>query len=75
MEHTENILLFKTNIDTAGDRHILQPVLDMHPHITSWSIDLDDDDKVLRIISSHLNHTNIIDMVTLHGYRCEELKD
>lgn len=75
MENKKNILLFKTNILTAADRHILQPVLDSHPHIAKWSVDLDDDDRVLRIISSTLTCNHVADMIRLHGYTCEELKD
>ena len=71
----DNILLFKTNIQTTADMHYVQPVLDRHPQIAKWSIDMDDDDRVLRITSSSLTHTHVIDMVALHGYQCEELKD
>jgi len=71
----ENILLFKTNIGSEGDVHIVRPVLDKHPGIQEWTIDLDDDDCVLRVTSATLCHSNIIDMMTLHGYRCEELLD
>ena len=75
MENIEKILLFKTNINTAADVHTLQTVLDTHPHIEKWSVDLDDQDKILRITSGKLCHNNIIDMIGLNGYRCEELKD
>ncbi len=71
----DNILLFRTNIGNEGDMHILQPVLDRHPGIQKWTIDIDDNDRVLRVTSATLCHSNIIDMITLHGYHCEELTD
>ena len=70
-----DILIFKTNIQTQGDLETLQSVLDRHRHIHNWSIDFDDDDRVFRIISSGIDHSNIIEMVKLNGYHCEELKD
>ena len=76
MKHNTNkILLFKTNIHTAADMNILQPAFDGHPHIEKWTLDLDDDERILRVISAQLDHGNIIDMVRLNGYHCEELKD
>jgi hypothetical protein len=75
MENINDILLFKTNIDTPADKHILQSVLDNHPHIKEWCVDLDDEDKILRIISTDLTHAHVIEMITLNGYHCEELKD
>jgi hypothetical protein len=75
MENKDNILLFKTNILTATDKDLIQPMLDRHPDIARWSVDLDDDDRVLRIISSTLTCTHVMDMIKLHGYACEELKD
>ena len=70
-----DILLFKTNISTAADKHILQATLDRHPQILQWQVDLEDKDHVLRIISPTMAHETIIDMIKLNGYRCEELKD
>ena len=76
MKHNiEEILLFKTNIASPADKHVLKTAFDLHPHIRHWSIDLDDTDHVLRVVSPVLSHETIIDMVTKHGYNCEELKE
>lgn len=71
----KNILIFKTNINTAGDVSILKPTLDLHSQIEAWSVDLEDDDRVLRVISRNMNHDSITDMIKMNGYKCEELKD
>ena len=41
--------------------------------IERWNIDLQDVDCVLRIVSSSLNHTQVIELITNHGYECAEL--
>jgi len=71
----KNILIFKTNINTLDDINTLKPVLDLHPQIERWSIDLEDDDRVLRVISKNMSYNHITDMIKMNGYQCEELKD
>lgn len=72
---TENILLFKSNIKTVSDRFAVERILDIHPQIDQWTIDQQDEDCVLRVISERLTHKHIIDMVAGCGYRCEEMTD
>ena len=55
--------------------HLVKDTLDMHPHVEHWSVDIDDDDKILRIVSRKLDHRKIIELVGLCGYTCEELRD
>ncbi|RYZ91690.1 MAG: hypothetical protein EOP47_31100 [Sphingobacteriaceae bacterium] len=69
----DHILVFKTSIKTEADRRNLCDVLDTHQHITEWNIDLDDCDKVLRVVSCTLNPVHIIDLVNQKGYLCIEL--
>ncbi len=73
--NTENILLFKSNIKTASDKFAVERILDIHPHIEQWTVDQQDEDCVLRVISPRLTHNHVIDMVKGCGYHCEELKD
>ncbi|MFM2224808.1 MAG: hypothetical protein RJA07_1010 [Bacteroidota bacterium] len=67
------IFILKTNIKTEADKNILQTVLDKHEAIERWTIDLDDCDKVLRIISSELSIAKIVALVADCGYHSEEL--
>ena len=73
MENFNHILLFKTDIKSEEDKQVLQPLLDKNKSIEQWNVDLDDEDYVLRIVSYHLKHEQVIEMVQDHGYICCEL--
>lgn len=73
IENFNHILLFKTNICCDNDKQLLHNLLDNHPHIQCWNIDMEDSDCVLRIISYTLPREQIIEMINLHGYQCCEL--
>lgn len=70
----DHILVFKTNILTEDDHLSVKNALDAHQHIEKWSIDTQDVDCVLRIVSPTLQHQDIIELINLHGYHCTELK-
>jgi len=70
----DHILVFKTNIKNPADRHIIQRVLDTHKQILEWSVDCQDIDCVLRIVSSTLCVNEIIELVKQNGYECCELE-
>ena len=73
MENFDHILLFKTNISCADDKQQLHAMLDNNEGITQWSVDVEDEDRVLRIISYTLTHQQIINLLNCHGYECCEL--
>jgi len=73
MENFDHILLFKTNIGCDADKQLLCGVLSSHAGIEQWSIDTEDEDCVLRIISYTLTHQYIINLIQQHGYQCCEL--
>ncbi len=68
----KHILLFKTNIQTADDKSIIAELMEAHK-IRQWSVDQEDVDCVLRIVSSVLKQEEIINLVSKNGYQCEEL--
>lgn len=74
MVNIDHILLFKTDISTDADRQTLQPVLDNLAGIRQWSVDLNDCDCVLRIESETINHQQVINLITNHGFQCRELE-
>lgn len=53
-----HILLFKTNISSHKGKQLLHTILDKHPAVQCWSIDMEDSDHVLRIISETLSHND-----------------
>lgn len=70
-----HILIFKTNIKFKKDLKKIESHLNSHETISSWNLDREDIDRVLRIESS-VNITNeIINTVKLAGYHCEEFTD
>lgn len=73
MENPHHILIFKTNISSVNDIHCVKQSLNNNNQIERWNIDLQDVDCVLRIVSSSLNHTQVIELITDHGYECAEL--
>jgi hypothetical protein len=73
-ESIENIHVFKTNIATEADSHVIRNVLDRHKKIEKWSIDINDTDKVLRIVSCSIHPTEIIELINNNGYQCHELE-
>jgi ribosome maturation factor RimP len=71
----KNILLFKTNINSSNDKDILGVLFGNNNDIICWNIDLEDCDRVLRIVSETLSHAQIIKIINKHGYECCELTD
>lgn len=67
-----NVLLFKTNIRTASDKELMTQLMEQHK-INQWTVDQEDVDCVLRIVSNELQLNDVIALVNQHGYHCEEL--
>ena len=70
-----NILIFKTNISHKKDIGVIAPFLSADESIVRWNVDMDDTDKVLRIVSTSNDPVEIIKTVNEAGYHCEELPD
>lgn len=69
----QNIFIFATNIKTKKNKHKIRKILNAHIAITAWSIDQDDIDCVLRIVTDTLTVSQIIALVNFHQYECKEL--
>ena len=66
------ILVFKTNIN----KRLLKPtaqLFDGKQDITRWTVDLEDKDKVLRVVSNDNNPHLIIEHLKNIGIKCQEL--
>jgi hypothetical protein len=68
------ILVFKTNLTDAKRISEAGPLLDVHPHIVQWNVDLNDCDNVLRIVSNNIAAAEVENMLLGAGYYCEELQ-
>lgn len=71
-----NILIFKTDIESAEDVRVIRDLFNTHPVISHWTIDTDDCDHVLRVIPNGLlTEEEVIQLVVKYGFCCELLPD
>lgn len=68
------ILVFKTNLADSKRVSEVESLLDIHPHIVQWNVDLKDCDNVLRIVSRNMKAQEIENLLLNAGYYCEELQ-
>ena len=69
----KKILSLKTLPHNYNDVKNMAVVLDKHPLVISWDIDLDDCDKILRIESNGLKVDEIINALRQIGIWSEDL--
>ncbi|MFH7017163.1 hypothetical protein [Flavobacterium sp. FlaQc-47] len=68
-----SIYVFKTNITNIDPACEMRKTLDDHQDIEQWSIDHEDVDCVLRVVSNVLKPETIIGMINKFGHECQEL--
>ncbi len=68
------VLIFRTDINSTIGLSLLKTLFNKMWQIKSWSVDLEDDEKVLRVESVHLSADKIAGMVTGLGISCRELE-
>ena len=69
------ILLLKTCLHNYNDIQKIALVLNNHPLIAGWNIDLDDCEQILRVESNELKVTDIIGLLQDTSIWSEELLD
>ncbi|HVI47343.1 MAG TPA: hypothetical protein VM802_20865 [Chitinophaga sp.] len=66
--------IFRTNINTVKDKTAVINAIATSFTINDCSVDIEDCDKVLRVISpQELTENSIIEFVTRLGFRCDIL--
>lgn len=68
------IFVFKTSVKNKIQIKKLKPHLDKTLRNEKWNFDLEDCDKILRIDSKENIVSNIINLLKIHNFDCEELK-
>ncbi|WP_155179113.1 hypothetical protein [Fulvivirga lutimaris] len=53
----------------------MAPFLNSHPCISEWSVDTEDLDNVLRVVSTKLLEKDVIQLIQSKGFVCEVLPD
>lgn len=70
------ILVFKTNIKTERLVKDVSPIFDRLPSLKDWSIDTEDIDNVLRVVTKgHILESDIVNLLLAQGFYCEALED
>ncbi|HEY2648768.1 MAG TPA: hypothetical protein VGI38_06225 [Puia sp.] len=69
-----NIFIFKTNIQTEFDKLRIKNVLDASQKVLKWNVDMEDVDRVLRVVSDSLTPQQIISVLDYVGFECTELE-
>jgi hypothetical protein len=65
--------VFKTNVSDQQEKQRLAEVFEGITTVIEWSVDLEDVDKVLRVVSSGGHAADFINKVRVRGFFCEEL--
>jgi hypothetical protein len=69
------VLVFKTNVSDQNRINKVATLLRAVPAVESWNFDLDDRDRVLRVVSQGLPAGYIELLLQNGGIGCEELED
>jgi hypothetical protein len=67
------VLVFKTNVTSKKKVSKVSPLLTSFPNIQQWNFDLDDCDKVLRIVATELNPGSVESLLNTAGFDCQVL--
>ena len=71
-----NILIFKTDVRTRKKVRGLSSIFDVNTDVARWSVDTEDIDNVLRVVTTgNLIESDIIGLMKTQGFACEELPD
>ena len=68
-----DVLVFKTNVTSKRKAGKVSNLLTSLPAIQQWNFDLEDCDKILRIVSNGLSPRNVESVLQGAGIGCEEL--
>ncbi|HMG07033.1 MAG TPA: hypothetical protein VK609_00920 [Mucilaginibacter sp.] len=72
-KHKIYIFIYKTSVKNKTDKEFIAGVLDAVFGETSWTIDLTDEDKVLRVESLYHDADLIKQVLGAYGFFCEQM--
>lgn len=67
------VLVFKTNVTSKKKVSKVSPLLSSFPTIQQWHFDLEDCDKILRIVATNLHPNSVESLLQTAGFNCQEL--
>jgi Ran GTPase-activating protein (RanGAP) involved in mRNA processing and transport len=68
-----DVLIFKTSVQTQLQASRVHPLLSAMADIKQYNFDLEDCDKILRIVSWGIEPQTITHLLHIAGFKCEEL--
>ena len=68
------ILVFKTNVKLEQQVDALKPYLSKEFPKAKWNFDLEDCDKILRIVTDNDISMRVKKLLKLHHFECQELE-
>ncbi len=68
-----DILIFTTNVQKPEDISRIKPILTTNAAIKDWSFDLEDCDRILRIVANSISPRDIELLLQKAGFSCIEL--
>ena len=70
------LFILRTDVKNRAGLKFISPLLNQHPGVNRWTIDLEDIDRVLRIEASETaREIEIIALLNLSGIMCAKLPD
>lgn len=70
------LFILTTNVKNKHGLKFLSPLLNKHPLVNRWTIDLEDRDKVLRIEATReAKEIDIINLIVASGIKCASLPE
>ncbi len=69
------VLVFSTSVQSQDQVKILTPQINSLAGKGHWNFALDDQDKILRIVSDHVKAIHAIGVLKENGFDCQELTD
>ena len=69
----KTVLVYRTSVKGISERSSIAVQLDKLVGNNNWTIDLDDVDKVLRVVCSPRHERKIMDTIRDNGFDCELL--
>ena len=70
-----NVLVFKTSVTQQEQVSKVSALLTSIPHIKRWNFDLDDCDRILRVITDRVLPRHVETVLQTAGFNCQELED
>jgi cell fate (sporulation/competence/biofilm development) regulator YmcA (YheA/YmcA/DUF963 family) len=70
-----NVLVFKTSVTKKEQVSKVQALLTSLPLIIKWNFDLDDCDKILRVVTDRVSPRHVELVLQEAGFNCQELED